>query len=162
MVQYHSEIAKLQKSKDSLQKIVSEKKIAMSAYRFKINYFQKQLKEALEKKDSTQLVGDSILPIVDSLFLSQKQNDTSCDETIEVLQSIVANRDSSIEFQKSIEINLKELQLEQELKNQSLTAQLNKAFKDQRKKTRQNKLLSGGLLILTGITTSLLISNSLK
>ncbi|MGZ3930994.1 MAG: hypothetical protein ACXVP0_06390, partial [Bacteroidia bacterium] len=57
---------------------------------------------------------------------------------------------------------LRDIQRQQEIDNQVLTEQLNTAWKMQRRKTQQNKVLAGGLLILTGITSSLILIKSLK
>jgi hypothetical protein len=100
--------------------------------------------------------------LLDSLINSQTRSDTACDQTIAALENSLANSDSSLLFQKQIEYNLRDLGKEQELRNEYLNEQLKIAFKAQKKKTRQNKLLKAGILILTGITTSLFITQSLK
>jgi hypothetical protein len=163
IVSYENKVSQLQHDVDSLKQVASEGKKSISAYRFKAKHFQQQLKQSIELvivKDS--LTQDSILPIFDSLMVSQDQSNSACDTTINALESIVAKRDSSLEFQKQISVNLRDINKEQELRNLQLTSQLNLSFKNQRKKSRQNKILAGGLLILSGITTSLLITQSLK
>lgn len=163
IAEYEKELTRLQRDNDSMQILVSESKQSISAYRFKAKHFQKQLKQAISNvlpMDSLQ--SDTISPILDSLIVSQEQSDTACDQTINVLETIVANRDSSILFQKGIENSLRDLNKEQELQNQVLTQKLNLAFKNQRKINRQNKILAGGIFILSGITTSLFLIQSLK
>ena len=160
---YEKELTRLQHDNDSMQVLVTQTKTITSAYRFKAKHFEQQLREAIASvvpKDS--LTVDSISPILDSLIIAHNQSDTACDVTINVLEMMVASRDSSILFHKQIENNLRDIQKEQELRNKYLTDQLNTAFKSQKKKSRQNKLLAGGLLILSGITTSLLLTQSLK
>lgn len=160
---YEEEITRLQHDNDSMQVLVTETKTSMSAHRFKARQLQQQLKEAITltvSKDS--LTADTLTPILDSLIIAHDQSDTACDTTIHILETMVANRDSSIVFHKQIEGNLRDLNKEQELRNQILTDQLNLAFKIQKKKSRQNKILAGGILILSGITTSLLLTQSLK
>lgn len=162
-INYTKQVERLQKQKDSLQKTVDDSKAKISRFRTKAGSLEKQLQAIT----SNTITGDSvskkeIAPLVDSLVIAGDNSDRSCDETIVLLETIVANRDSSIIFQKQIEANLRDLGKEQELRNKYLTDQLNIAYKAQKRKTRQNKLLAGGLLILSGITTSLLISHSVK
>ena len=160
---YEKELTRLQRDNDSMQVLVTESKKAVSAYRFKAKHFQQELKQAIAlviPKDS--LGKDTLSPILDSLIVYQQQSDTACDETITVLETMVANRDSSLLFHKQIEYNLREVQKDQELRTNYLTEQLNTAFKSQKKKSQQNKLLTGGILILSGFTTSILITQRLK
>ncbi len=161
---YEKELGRLQHDNDSMQVLVTQTKLTVSAYRFKANHFETQLKTAitnLVSKDTT-LSTDTISPILDSLILTRDSSDAACDSTINLLENMVANRDSSVLFHRGVEENLRDLGKEQELRNQILTEQLNLAYKNQRKKARQNKILAGGLLILSGITTSILFTNSLK
>jgi hypothetical protein len=162
IAKYEAKLSILQTANDSLRVEVAEKKKSISAYRFKAKYWQAELKQAITNLDSTQTKRDSLLPLLDSLITNQQFSDTACDQTIHNLENVVANRDSSIYFHKQVEDNLRDIQKQQELSNQYLTERLNTAFKNQRKKSRQNKLLAGGLLILSGITTSLLLTQSLK
>lgn len=160
---YEKELTRLQKDNDSMQVLVSESKKAVSAYRFKANYFGKELKEAIGRTTPKDSLGkDTLSPILDSLLVSQNQSDSACDATIQILENSLANRDSSLLFHKQVEFNLKEIQKDQELKSDYLTEQLNNALKSHQKKSRQNKLLKGGILILSGITTSLIITQRLK
>lgn len=156
--QYESKIVKLQSTNDSLQKTAAEKKKALAVYRLKAQSLQEQLKAAIVKADTSE----TIFPIAQNYFDAQAQSDSTCIETIECLTEILANRDSSILLYKKSETNLRDLQKEQQLREQLLTEQLNTAYKVQRRKTIQNKFLAGGLVFITGFTTTLLISQSLK
>lgn len=161
-VQYHKQIEKLQFGKDSLQHIVTEKKKALSQYRNQTALLEGQLKSLIANADSSHVMPDSLKPLASEYFAAQAENDSTCDSTISTLEQIVANRDSSIVlFQKS-EINMRDLQKEQELRNQLLTEELNTAYKSQKKKIRQNKFLAGGLIFISGFTTTLLIKQTLK
>lgn len=161
---YEAKLTKLQKDNDSLKKVVADKKENLAAYRLKEKILQEQLKSKVSKADTgyAAIARDSIPQIVDSLLLASQQNDTACDETIHELENQVANRDSAIFLHKRVEINLRDLQEEQQLQNRYLTEKLNTVFKNQRKKSRQNRILAGGLLILSGITSSVLLTQSLK
>ena len=159
---YRNKISQLQQQKDSLHLLVAVKKNAFFSVRPKIKHYQSQLQEQLSKPDSVCLDRDTIKSLADSLIVYQQQADTACVETIHSLEQVVANRDSSISIQKFVETNLKDIQRQQDLKAQYLTEQLNTALKAQRKKARQNKLLSGGILLLSGITTAVLLPQYLK
>lgn len=160
---YEKRVDRLQLQKDSLQKLVKESSRSISVYRVKAKVYQNQFKAALEQLASIDsLQPDTLSPILDSMIVNQAYSDTACDDTIDLLQITVANRDSALFLQKQIDVNLRDLNKEAELRNQFLTDQLNTAYKVQKKKTRQNKLLAGGLLILSGITTSLLLIHSTK
>ncbi len=159
---YRDKISRLQEQKDSLYLLVAVKKNAFFSVRPKVKHYQNQLQEQLSKPDSVCLDRDTIKSLADSLIVYQQQADTACVETIHSLEQVVANRDSSISIQKLVETNLKDIQRQQDLKAQYLTEQLNTALKAQRKKARQNKLLSGGILLLSGITTAVLLPQYLK
>lgn len=160
--QYESKLAAMQNEKDSLRNAVSEKKKTLLKYRSKLKTLQEQLMVSLIKADTSGLVSDTIIPIAENYFAAQAQSDSTCNETIQNLEHMVANRDSSIFIHKQIETNLRDLQKEQQLRQQLLTDQLNIAYKVQRKKVIQNKFLAGGLVFITGLTTTLLITQTLK
>lgn len=165
IIQYQNELTKLQISNDSLRKVVIEKKQSLVAYRFKEKFLQEQLKHKVRGADTnliSKVDGNNLPVLIDSLVFVSLQNDTACDEILKILENQIANRENSITIQKQVEDNLRDVQKEQDLRNQYLTDQLNTAYKNQRKKSRQNKLLSGGILILSGITTSILLTQTLK
>lgn len=159
---YESKILKLQQVKDSLQKTVIEKKKALAEYRFKATYLQSRLSEAIGKADSTGSCSDSLQPIANQYFEKEARKDSACNETITGLELVVANRDSLIVIHKQVETNLRDILKEQAEREQQLTAELNTAYKHQRRKVIQNKFLSAGLIFLSGLTTTLLIKQTLK
>lgn len=161
-MQYHKQIEKLQSGKDSLQLVVIEKKKALSVYRIKTAFLEEKLKYAITNIDSSCVLPDSIKPLAYEYFAAQAANDSTCDRTISTLDRIVANRDSSIVLFKKAESNIRDLHREQELRNQLLTEELNTAYKVQKKKNIQNKFLAGGLIFISGLTTTLLIKQTLK
>lgn len=161
-VQYHKQIDKLQSDKDSLQTVVIEKKKALSTYRNKAALLEDQLKYVIANADSSYVMPDSLKSLAYDYFAAQALNDTSCDSTINTLEQIVANRDTTIVLFKKSEKNMRDLQREQELRNQLLTEELNTAYKVQKKKILQNKFLAGGLIFISGLTTTLLIHQTLK
>lgn len=161
-VQYHKQIDKLQSGNDSLKREVAEKKKALASYRAKAKFLEDRLKSVIQNSDSDYVSTDSIKPLAYDYFAVQDNNNTSCDSTIKTLEQIVANRDASIFLFRKSETNLRDLQREQELRNQLLAEELNTAYKAQKKKVRQNKLLAGGLIFISGFATTLLISQTIK
>lgn len=160
VLDYEFKIRNLQTSKDSLSKDVSLKKQSIVSLRFKVNFIEDRLKQKILNFDTINK--QEIRNDLDSLFLSQNKSDTLCDQTISTLEKIIGNRDSTISFHQQIESNLRSIQKSQELNTEFLTAQLNDANKALRKKFRQNRWLAGGLLVLSGISTSFFITQHLK
>lgn len=159
---YEANIASLQTQNDSLQNILSKKKKVLASYRFKAEYLQTQLKEVLEKVDSSRLFPVSVMPIATNYFEAQAQSDNNCDSTIQTLEQITANRDSTIIIYQQAESNLLDLQKEQEARIQNLTEELNTTYKSQKRKIVQNKFLASALLMLSGVTTTFFINQNLK
>lgn len=160
VLDYEFKIRNLQTSKDSLSKDVSLKKQSIASLRFKVNFIEDRLKQKILNSDTINK--QEIRNDLDSLFLSQNKSDTLCDQTISTLEKIIGNRDSTISFHQQIESNLRSVQKNQELNTEFLTGQLNDANKALRKKFQQNRWLAGGLLVLSGISTSFFITQHLK
>jgi hypothetical protein len=161
-LQYETTIARKEKENDSLTVVAEAKKKTLAAYRFKASYLQVQLQELLKTADSTHTVPDSLPAIASEYFTAENKNDTACTETIYSLEQVVANRDSTIIVFRQSETNLKDIQKDQQQRIELLTQELDTAYKVQKKKNRQHKLLSGALVFLTGLSTSLIVSQSLK
>lgn len=159
---YKEKLGRLQQVKDSLWFLAVVSKIEFQETRPKVKHYQARLKKTLLLPDSVIGFKDSIRDIADSLIVYQEKADSACVETINNLELVVANRDTSIQIYKRVEINLRDIQRAQDLQTQQLTEQLNIAFKAQRKKSRQNKWLAGGLVFISGISTALLVPHYLK
>jgi len=145
-----------------LNTLLKKRKESISAFRFKAKYFEGQLKQTLSQPDTVFPDRQEITKLVDSLLITQNESNTACDSTIETLESIIRNQDSAITFHQQIEQNLKEVNRSQEVNMVYLSQQLNNSLSENKRNKRQKKLLSSGILILTGITASLLISRRLK
>lgn len=156
------QIKALSHRNDSLLQKAAVEKSTYSAVRPKVKIYQQALSDKIAQLDSSCVQADSLKQITDSLIVFQNQADSACIETINTLEQVVANKDSSLLIQNQITRNLRDLEKEQALKSQYLTEQLNTALKMQRRKTRQNKILAGSLLLLSGITTAILVPQYLK
>lgn len=163
VVSYEKKIAALQQENKTLRQATQQSKQHLYSYRSKSDSLKTQLNKAIHhftQKDSS--IHDTIVPLINELSSMRDSSDLQCDTTITLLEKEVLNRDSMILFQQQIERQLRSFNQEQTLQNDYLTGQLNAAYKQQKKKIRQNKLLTGGLLILSGIATSLLLIQANK
>ena len=158
---YEKKVTELQQKNKTLQQSAQQSKQQLYSYRKKADSVQVQLQTAIHyfaKKDSS--INDTITPLIHELSSIRDSSDRQCDTTIALLEKGILNRDSILVLQKQIETQLRDFNEEQTLQNSYLTNQINIAYKQQKKKSRQVKLLSGGILILSGITTSILLIHS--
>lgn len=88
----------------------------------------------------------------DSLIVKYDQKDS-------IMQSMVAIRDTQIELCDQSYREAKDLIQEQAKREQQLTHDLNTALKQLKRKRWQNRLLSAGMLFVSGITTTLYIKS---
>ncbi len=156
-----NKLAELQNRNDSLNTLVKKEKQNISALRFKAKYFEGQLTQVFNQSDTCP-DKEKIIGLFDSLIVAKNASDTVCDNTIETLENVIAIKDSALSVHQKIELNLKEINNGQELTTRYLSEQLNVSMKESKRQSRQKKWLTAGMLVLTGITTSLLISKALK
>ena len=160
--EYRQQICKLKNEKDSLLKVVSEKKHRLIVYQVKADQLEEKLTSVLAVSDSSKQYSSEITPLVNSYVEIQREKDSACVESIIGLETVIANQDTIILIQNKEKDNLKELQRQQELQAINLTEQLNIAYKQQRKSAIKSKLLSGAVIILSGFASALLINQSFK
>lgn len=156
------QIIDLQTRNDSLRDRAKTQKQNLSLLRPRVQSYQKALTDQLDRLDSSCVQADSLRSTADSLIAIQNRADSTCIETIGTLEQLVGNRDSTLLVETQVNEQLRDLQKEQALRAQYLTEQLNTALKLQRRKTRQNKILAGSLLLLSGIMTAVLAPHYLK
>lgn len=159
---YQIKLSELSHKKDSLNKIVMRDKKSIVALRFKAKYFEDQLRSKISLPDTIDGTREEVNSLLDSLVISQSSGDTVCDNTIKGLENIISHQDSAIAFHKQIEFNLKELNKQQELSTTYLAEKLNALLGNEKRNVRQKKWLAAGILVLTGISTTLLIGKALK
>lgn len=161
---YKVAFEKLKVHSDSLQKELSQTQSKLRVAKFKLNQSQISLVALAEKKSDTlnlgQLLNDcdslkqqslEYVALVDS---TQSYYDTSVSQ----LKEMVATKDSQIVVCTASYSQLKGLLDENLERERKLTEDLNTAYKSQRRKVLQNKLLAGGMLLLSGIATTLYIN----
>ncbi len=159
---YKKHFYTLQREKDSLMQLVSDKKKSLSIYRYKSKELEQQLRQVLATVDSSKILNDSISPLAEIYFAIQQERDSACNQSIRAMEIIAAKQDSVIVIQNREKDNFMELQKQQELNALRLTEQLNTAYKQQRKTILKSRLLSGTLILVSGFTSALLINQTLK
>ena len=154
----------LKTQSDSLQKELSFTQSKLKTTKFKLNQQQTALVALVEKKSDT-LSFEQSLNDCDSLkqqslaYVAWVDSVQTIYETnIVQLQEMVAIKDSQIVVCATSYSQLKGLLDENLERERKLTEDLKTAYKSQRRKVLQNKLLAGGMLILSGIATTLYIN----
>ena len=85
--------------------------------------------------------------------------DTLCTESINSLNQSIAIRDSQLVICNRNYQSLFDLQKENRTREQQLTDALNVSYRENKRKRFESKALSLGLMIMTGITTTLFIKS---
>ncbi len=163
VVSSEKRIAIIQQENKLLRQSAQLSKQQLYSYRQKSDSLKDRLQIVLHhatQKDSS--LNDTLVPLINYLSNMRDSTDIQCDTTIAFLEKGISKRDTIILLQERILNQLKEFNEDEILQNNYLTTQLQVAYKQQKKKIRQNKILTGGLLILSGIATSLLIIQTKK
>lgn len=161
---YNKDFNILKSHSDSLQKELSITQSKLKVTKLKLNQSQIALVALAQKKSDTTSI-EQFLSDCDSLKAQTlsyvawvDSTQSSYESNISQLQELVATKDSQIIIGRNVYSDLKNLFDENLLREQKLTADLNTAYKSQRRKVIQNKLLAGGMLILSGIAATLYIN----
>lgn len=149
---------------DSLQKELSATQSKLKVVKFKMNESQAAL-VSLAEKESDTLSFEQLLNDCDSLkqqtlvYVALVDSTRSIYESnISQLENLVATKDSQVVICKASYLQIKGLLDENLERERKLSEDLNTAYKSQRRKVLQNKLLAGGMLVLSGIATTLYIN----
>jgi hypothetical protein len=122
-----------------------------------------QITRALLKKQQNIVVSnipcDTLKKEVIVLNQLSNEQDSLCGLTINSLHQAVAIRDTQIVMCNRTYQSIFDLQKENLKRQQQLADELNTAYKQNKKKRFKSKLLSCGLMIMTGITTALFIKS---
>lgn len=141
-------------------------------YEFKTDSLTKQNKELsfrlntarkLLKQQQTKVVSNIPCDTLkrEVLVLNGLTNnvDSLCTESINSLNQSIAIRDTQLIFCNRNYQSLFDLQKENRIREQQLTDELKVAYKQNKRKRFESKMLSAGLMIMTGITTTLFIKS---
>jgi len=150
---------------DSLKKKLEVSNGLLSIHKSLLASERKKVKELTNRiADRASTTEDSLL--VDSLSIQVASLNAKTDSLVSnyenrdsLMQSMIAIRDSQIDLCNRSYQETKDLLLEQSLREQKLTENLNVALKELKRKRLQNKILAGGMLFVSGIITTLYIKS---
>ncbi len=149
--------------KDSLSKKLTSQNGLLAIQKKALMQSQEHLNQLVfQLKTDSFANHDTVL--IDSLgfeiYAMQQKVDTlieNYESKIKLYTAMVAVRDSELVFVNKAFLALSDFSKEQLLREQQLTNDLNTTLKALRRKKLQNKLLAGGMLFISGVTTVLFI-----
>lgn len=150
---------------DSLKKKLEVSNGLLSIHKSLLASERKRVTELTNRiADRVSTAEDSLL--VDSLSTQVASLNAKTDSLVSnyesrdsLMQSMIAIRDTQIDLCNRSYQETKDLLLEQSLREQQLTENLNVALKELKRKRLQNKILAGGMLFVSGIITTLYIKS---
>jgi hypothetical protein len=160
-LEFNKQVIVLTNAKDSLQSLVKGNKKAISILKFQSQHLERSIKKAFNTHDSC-FVNDSLKTTTLSYIAIQNERDSICNESVNTLELIASKQDSIVLFKNKECDNLKDLLKQNDLREKYLTEQLNTAYKQQRKILIRNKFCLGALYVMAGVTSALLINQTLK
>lgn len=147
-----------QKAKQEFNKVTDSLKTENQKLNVKL-----QVTRALLKKQQTLVTSnipcDTLRKEVVVLNELSNEQDSLCSLNISSLNQAVAIRDSQIVMCNRTYQSMYDLQKENQQRQMQLADDLKTALKANRKKRFENKMLTCGLMIMTGITTTLFIKS---
>ena len=147
-----------QKAKQAFSKVAD----SLTTENQKLNV-KLQVTRALLKKQQTVVVSnipcDTLRKEVIVLNDLCNVQDSLCSVSISSLNQAVAVRDSQIVMCNRSYQSMFDIQKENQQRQMQLAEELNTAYKANRKKRFENKMLTYGLMIMSGITTTLFIKS---
>lgn len=147
-----------QKAKQEFNKVADSLKTENQKLNVKL-----QVTRALLKKQQTLVTSnipcDTLRKEVVVLNELSNEQDSLCSLNISSLNQAVAIRDSQIVMCNRTYQSMYDLQKENQQRQMQLAEDLKTSLKANRKKRFENKMLTCGLMIMTGITTTLFIKS---
>lgn len=158
---YQNQIHSLKKSKDSLKNYFVKSQKTLTKLRTATKLSEQKLVKQLDS-DTSQFVNDSIKPALTNYIALQLEKDSICNESINTLQLVSTKQDSIISLKNKELLNQYDLARFYQQREQILTEELNTAYKSQRKVLLKAKLFKGMAILLTGVSSALIINQTLK
>lgn len=163
---YQKEKALLEFHADSLQKELDQATKKLGITKRKLEQSQSKLLAlahdtsnlSSERQENCDSLREEVIQYTALVDSAQSQYESK----LTGLQEMVATKESETYICNLAYDSLRSISEQNLERERQLTKDLQTAFKVQRRKTIQNKLLAGGLLILSGITTTLYINTTLK
>lgn len=162
---YQNAFIDLKGHSDSLERELNKAQKQLIATKIKLEQSKSKVVSLIEKDTSDLSVAqklndcDSLKEEVSDYVVWVDSTQSNYETTIRQLTNIVAVKDSEIVVCQISYTQLKSINDDNLQRERKLTEDLETAYKQQRKKQIQNKVLAVGFLILSGVTTSLLIQS---
>jgi hypothetical protein len=162
---YQNAFINLKGQSDSLESVLNKTQKQLIATKIKLEQSKFNVVSLFEKDTSGLSVQqklndcDSLKEEVSEYVFWVDSTQSDYETTITQLHNIVAVKDSEIVVCQISYTQLKSISDDNLQRERKLTEDLETAYKQQRKKQIQNKVLAVGFLILSGVTTSLLIQS---
>jgi hypothetical protein len=154
----------LKSESDSLQEMLSKTQDNLLAVKKSLKQTQRSLVSLAQKDTAGRAIleqlsdCDSLKQKVLEYSVKVDSASTEYECTISQLEDLVAIKEAELLVCRSSYLSMKRFADVNLLRERRLTEDLQTAYKVQRRKVNQNKLLAGGMLILSGITTTLYIN----
>jgi hypothetical protein len=162
---YQEAITLMKVYSDSLQRELGKAQKQLIATKVKLQQSKFRVVTLVEK-DTSQLSSEQKLKDCDSLkvevsdyVLWVDSTQQGYETTIRQLTNIVAVKDSELVICQVSYVNLKKITDDNLNRERQLSHDLEVAYKLQRSKNIQNKVLAAGFLVLSGITATLFINS---
>jgi hypothetical protein len=161
---YETAVSKLEKRNDSLQSQIQNTESAFIEAKRKVLLLRGNVSALADKviieKDTVQKLTacDTLAVEVQNLIAANIVSDSLCDVKIEELKSVIANRDSVIAIGEQSFEALKQSAESSLAQQMELTDKLKMADKKISRGKIKTKIFSAAVMVLSGITTALLIS----
>lgn len=162
---YREAFTLLKVHSDSLERVLNKTQKQLIATKIKLEQSKFNVVSLIEKDTSGLSVQqklndcDSLKEEVSDYVFWVDSTQSNYETTIIQLHNIVAVKDSEIVVCQISYTQLKSISDDNLKRERKLTEDLETAYKQQRKKQIQNKVLAAGFLVLSGLTTSLLIQS---
>jgi uncharacterized protein YxeA len=162
---YQHDMASLKKRNDSLQGELNITQVKLRIAKLKLGQSEITVLHFAKKDTTHESVREQLIDC-DSLkqqvlayasLMDSTRSVYECDIT--QLLNKVAIRDSELVICKSAYSEMKNLMSENLERERQLTEDLQTAYKQQKRKVLQSKLLAGGFILLSGITTTLYLNS---
>jgi DNA polymerase II small subunit/DNA polymerase delta subunit B len=163
---YTLEMSQLKKQNDSLLKVVQSRRAALMLSDQKVFQLEDKVRELANKvqaePDTTkEKVSDlDSLGIEASVLVSQEaERDSLCEGEVSDLNALVKEKDSALEDCQNSYISMRQVADSSLQQQQNAILQIKGLNKQLKKKAVQSRLLSAGILIITGVAATLYLSH---
>lgn len=160
---YQQAMKKMFRENDSLMVAIKSTKESLFKSKQKVTVLQDKVLELAQKTkielDTVEkmVLCDSLQNKVVNLIEQFSERDSLCDNTITDLTVLLGDKDTTIAVCNQSYLSMKNLLDNSVDQQRNLSDELNNTSKKLRRKTVQNRLLSAGLLVISGITTTLIL-----